>query len=81
MIDEFTVTFGGAVPIICLTSLKVIIPEQLIPGEFMFLPYLDDKNYEFRKVLGTHIVYRDYTAQDSKSTQIALRTPSKPAEL
>lgn len=81
MIDEFTVSFGGAAPVICLTSLKVIIPEQLVPGEFMFLPYLDDKNYEFRKVLGTHIVYRDYTSQGKKSAQIALRAPLNPSEL
>jgi len=88
------------VPLICLTSLKVIIPELLVPGEFMLLPYLDDKNYDkpthhttsyeggfsssrntFRKVLGTHIVYRDYTSEGKKSAQIALRAPTKPAEL
>jgi hypothetical protein len=81
-------------PLICLTSLKVIIPELLVPGEFMLLPYLDDKNYDkpyeggfssshntFRKVLGTHIVYRDYTSEGKKSAQIALRAPTKPAEL
>lgn len=81
MIDEFTVSFGGVVPVICLTALKVIVPEQLVPGEFMFLPYLDDKNYEFRKVLGTHIVYRDCTSGDKQSAQIALRAPSSPGEL
>ena len=72
-------TFGdeaGVTPQICLSSLKILIPEQLVQGEFMFLPYLDDKNYDFRKVLGTHIVYRDYTYKGKRSDQIALRNPS-----